>query len=93
MKYDINVAESDFATEGTFCARLSNIWTTERAKNPNFGQAKGKSEICLRDVEYVHDAICNGILFLFAELHHLNLIMEFILLCHFALSLIIQIYF
>ena len=42
MKYNIKVSESDFGTEGTFRARLSDIWTAERSVNPEFGPAKGK---------------------------------------------------
>ena len=85
MKYDIAVTESDFPTEGSFRARLSDIWTEEREKNPEFGKAKGKSEICLHDVEYVHDAIRDGILRPDTNAYHLKLVVTFIFLRLFAL--------
>ena len=84
-KYDLKVTESDFGTEGTFRARLSDIWTEERKINPDFGRLKGKSEICLHDVEYVHDAIRDGVLQPRTNPNHLKLVVSFIFLRLFAL--------
>ena len=42
MRYSIHVAESDFASEGTFRARLSDIWTEERKKKQISGVQKEK---------------------------------------------------
>ena len=80
-KYDIKVTESDFGTEGTFRACLLDIWTEERKINPDFGHPKGKSEICLHNVEFVHDAICDGVLQPRTNPNHLKLVVSFVFLC------------
>ena len=85
MKYDIIIAESDFSTNGSFRSCLSDIWTAEREKNPEFGRQKPKSEICLEDVKYVYDAIKEGVLCPENNAYHLKLVVSFILLRHFAL--------
>ena len=40
LKYHINVKEGDFGTEGTFRARISNIWTDKRKKIRNLANRK-----------------------------------------------------
>ena len=84
-KYHLSVKESEFGTTGTFRARISNIWTDERKMNPEFGQAKGMSEICVNDVEYIFKAIRDGVLCPKTDPYHLKLLMQFILLRLFAL--------
>ena len=84
-KYNIMVKEKDFGTSGTFRARISNIWTDERKKNPEFGQAKGNSEICLHYVKYIMDALWDGVLLPRKNPFHLRLLMQFILIRFFAL--------
>ena len=83
--YALNVKVADFKTTGSFRARISNIWTAERKVNPEFGQQKGMSEICVNDVEYVFDAIRDGVLRPKADPYHLKLVVQFILLRLFAL--------
>ena len=85
MKYGIQVGVADFSTEGTFCARLSDVWNEEREKNPNFGRSKGKSEICLWDIDYIYDALKEGELMPYTSPYHLRLLICFILLRFFGL--------
>ena len=83
--YALTVKVADFKTTGTFRARISNIWTEERKVNPEFGQQKGMSEICVNDVEYVFEAIRDGVLCPKGDPYHLKLIVQFILIRLFAL--------
>ena len=83
--FALNVKIADFKTTGTFRARISNIWTEKRQEDPQFGQQNGMSEICVNDVEYVFEAIRDGVLRPKADPYHLKLVIQFILIRLFAL--------
>ena len=85
LTYDIRVKDKDFPSQGSFRARIANIWKEERAKNPEFGQAKGMSEICLNDIDIVYDGLVDGKLQPHENPKHLRLLIMFCLLRFFGL--------
>ena len=85
LSYNISVKDKDFPAQGSFRGRIANIWKEERAKNPEFGQAKGMSEICLNDMDLVYDGIAEGKLQPNENPYHLRLLITFSLLRFFGL--------